>query len=72
MKNYHRWNFELGDDELLVCRNDHDKGDKCHYESLTLDETLEIINQLRSTIIELEARLKSIETASLVSYRTSS
>lgn len=27
-----RWNIELDGDDLLVCFNDHDKGDKCRYQ----------------------------------------
>ena len=26
-----RWNIELDGDDLLVCFNDHEKGDKCEY-----------------------------------------
>jgi len=27
-----RWNVELDGNDLLVCFNDHEKGDKCQYE----------------------------------------
>lgn len=30
----HRPNLEISDDDLVVCWNDHDKGDKCDYEIL--------------------------------------
>ena len=42
-----RWNVEFDGNDLLVCFNDHEKGDKCQYErysqqrtwvGLTLDE----------------------------------
>jgi hypothetical protein len=34
-----RWNIELDGDDLLVCFNDHEKGDKCKYERYSPQRT---------------------------------
>ena len=51
-----RWNFEASDAQLLVCRNLHDKGDDCDYQPLHPAEALQIINELRSRLLEHLAR----------------
>jgi hypothetical protein len=49
---YHRWNFETNDDSISVCRDLHEKGCPCEYETLTPNQTLEIINDLRSQVFK--------------------
>jgi hypothetical protein len=51
-----RWNFDASDTHLLVCREDHDKGDKCEYKQLHPSEVLAIVNRLRISAIELTFR----------------
>ena len=34
-----RWNVELDGNDLLVCFNDHEKGDKCQYERYSQQRT---------------------------------
>ncbi len=34
-----RWNVELDGNDLLVCFNDHEKGDKCQYERYSPQRT---------------------------------
>jgi hypothetical protein len=34
-----RWNVELDENDLLVCFNDHEKGDKCQYERYSPQRT---------------------------------
>ena len=50
-----RWNFDASETSLLVCRDDHDKGEKCEYEELHPAEALRVIDTLRSRVLQLEA-----------------
>lgn len=54
-----RWNFEVDDDGILVCHGYHDKSDHCesHMERISNHEVIEIINSLRSEVLELRSRL---------------
>ena len=53
-----RWNIELDGDDLLVCFNDHEKGQHCIYERyvspqrkpLTDEEVVEVLGNLRESI----------------------
>lgn len=65
-----RWNVELDGNDLLVCFNDHEKGDKCQYEryspqrtwvGLTDEEISELIRETHNTgsfVRAIEAKLK--------------
>ena len=50
-----RWNFDASETSLLVCRDDHDKGEKCEYKELHPAEVLRVIDALRSRVLQLEA-----------------
>jgi hypothetical protein len=45
-----RWNYEMHGEHLYVCRNLHEKGDKCDYEPVTVDD----IERYRERIALLE------------------
>lgn len=49
-----RWNFDATDTDIVVCRDNHDKGDKCEYERMHPAEVLQLLNQYRARILELE------------------
>lgn len=49
-----KWNFEATGDSIYVCRDLHEKGDKCDYEKMTVQEVLELIEKFRSTILDME------------------
>ena len=53
-----RWNFEADDEGLLVCKGEHDKGERCeaHMERLSPHEALKIINELRAECLQWEAK----------------
>jgi len=53
-----RWNFEADDESVMVCRGQHERSDACEYERLSSHQVLEILNSLRSRVLELEARIK--------------
>ena len=67
-----RWNVELDGNDLLVCFNDHEKGDKCQYEryspqrtwvGLTDEEISELIRATHNTgsfVRAIEAKLKQV------------
>jgi len=70
-----RWNVEFDGNDLLVCFNDHEKGDKCQYEryspqrtwvGLTDDEidTWNIVGHesLREFVRAIEAKLRELNT----------
>lgn len=40
LRRVHRWNVEHRDGEVLVCRNNHDKGDDCDWERFVPEERL--------------------------------
>lgn len=40
LRRVHRWNVEHSDGEVLVCRNNHDKGDDCDWERFVPEERL--------------------------------
>jgi hypothetical protein len=47
MTDIHRWNFEDGGDGIiLVCKNLHDKGEKCEYERLTVTDAEAMISRI--------------------------
>ncbi|MFY9326480.1 MAG: hypothetical protein WAO76_00430 [Georgfuchsia sp.] len=49
-----RWNFDATDTDIVVCRDKHDKGDKCEYERMHPEEVLQLLNQYRARILELD------------------
>lgn len=51
-----RWNFDATDTAIVVCKNLHDKGEKCEYEEMHPASVLQIINDLRSRVLEHTAR----------------
>lgn len=57
-----RWNFEATDDGVVVCRDTHEKGDKCEYERMHPAEVVQLLNEYRARILELE-RLASLMIA---------
>lgn len=46
-----RWNFKADNHALYVCREAHDNGEPCEFQVVSPHEALEIINDLRATII---------------------
>lgn len=56
-----RWNYEATDTEVLVCREYHEKGEKCQYERMHPAEIVQMLNTYRSRILELE-RLVALRT----------
>lgn len=40
LRRVHRWNVEHSDGEVLVCRNNHDKGEDCDWERFVPEERL--------------------------------
>lgn len=61
----HRWNFEAQEDGVYACKGSHEKGEKCDYGKLSPFELVDIINEMRSRIIEYEAKLKLITNQSI-------
>ena len=70
-----RWNVELDGNDLLVCFNDHEKGDKCQYERyspqrtwvglaaedrLTAKYMQDAPNGIEAVIDYIEAKLKEL------------
>lgn len=50
-----RWNFDANDTELLVCRNDHGKGEGCNMQPMHPADVLALVNDLRSRVMNAEA-----------------
>ena len=72
-----RWNVELDGNDLLVCFNDHEKGDKCQYERyspqrtwvglaaedrLTAKYMQDAPDGIEAVIDYIEAKLKELNT----------
>jgi hypothetical protein len=69
-----RWNVEFDGNDLLVCFNDHEKGDKCQYEryspqrtwvGLTAEEVRQMcgsVPSMKQAVQEAEAKLKEKNT----------
>jgi len=57
---YSRWNFQVSDDELLVCKGEHDKHDECIYQKLDVNEILDILNDMRSRLISYDSVANSL------------
>jgi len=72
-----RWNVELDGNDLLVCFNDHEKGDKCQYERyspqrtwvglaaedrLTAKYMQDALDGIEAVIDYIEAKLKELNT----------
>jgi hypothetical protein len=69
-----RWNVEFDGNDLLVCFNDHEKGDKCQYEryspqrtwvGLTDEEVRQMcgsVPSMKEAVREAEAKLKGKNT----------
>jgi len=49
-----RWNFDATDTDIVVCRDNHYKWEKCGYERMPPEEVLQLLNQYRARILELE------------------
>lgn len=52
----YRWNFEANESALLVCRNDHDKGDTCDMRPMHPADVLSLVNDLRARVLNAEAK----------------
>lgn len=59
-----RWNFEASESSLMVCRDNHDKGDSCEYEFLSPAETLELLEGWRQKAIRFHLALEQIVATS--------
>jgi hypothetical protein len=47
-----QWNFQTGHGSIVeVCRDEHDKGAACEYETMSAEEIIQIIEQLRGTTL---------------------
>lgn len=57
LRRVHRWNVEHSDGEVLVCRNNHDKGDDCDWERFVPEE------RLTAALARVEALEKALEEA---------
>jgi hypothetical protein len=51
-----RWNFEVGEDAVYVCKDNHEKGHPCEHEKMTGQEVVELIETLRSIILKQNAK----------------
>lgn len=49
-----RWNFEASDTHILVCKNHHEPGAPCEYERMHPAEVLELLDEYRARVLELE------------------
>jgi hypothetical protein len=56
-----RWNFEATDSGIMVCRDHHDKGQPCEYERKSPQETVQIIEDLRSAALQLARENDSLK-----------
>ena len=54
MNDIHGWNFkDIGDGKIAVCKNEHERGDKCEYEPLTIEDA----DQMMSYIALLKTQI---------------
>jgi hypothetical protein len=58
---YRRFNFEATDSHVTVCRDNHEKGQPCEYEELSPYEVVDILNDMRSSLLKVESLLEKIE-----------
>ena len=69
-----RWNFDASDAALLVCKNEHEKGDGCDMQPMHPAEVLALVNSLRSDLLKLKVLIGSDSFAatfqSLGQYRS--
>jgi hypothetical protein len=47
---YHQWNIDECGDDLLICRNEHEKGESCEYVRYTIDRPLTINGELQAKL----------------------
>jgi hypothetical protein len=50
MKRYKRWNFSSSDDGIIACDGEHEKGQHCSHEPLTIEETLNVILEMQELL----------------------
>lgn len=67
MIDYHRLNFDTDDEGVIVCKDNHEKGQSCEYEQLSPDETLEIINDLRKQLFEAKEIIALVHQSEWIS-----
>ena len=52
IEEYRRWNFEVREDQAYVCYGCHEKSSGCVWVPLSGRELIDIVNDLRSIILE--------------------
>ncbi|MEE9315993.1 MAG: hypothetical protein V3U97_02680 [bacterium] len=57
---YTRWNFDAYDEGILVCRDNHEKGQPCESEDLSPYEVLEILDDMRAELLRMKMLLESV------------
>lgn len=62
---YRRYNFEATDTHVTVCRDNHEKGQPCEYEELSPYEAVDILNDMRSSLLRVEAAVKVVSDLEL-------
>lgn len=58
---YGRWNIEMGDEGIWVCKDHHEKGQKCEWELLSNEEAMRIIIDMRDSIRRATVLLQQIK-----------
>ena len=64
----HRWNFDVSDDALLVCRDQHPRSEGCNMRPMHPAEVLSLVNTLRARIMDVRAFVVSDTAAA--TYQT--
>lgn len=57
-----RWNFEATDNDVLVCRALHEKGEECEYEKMSPAEIVELLETYRRRTLKLQQVLAELMT----------
>lgn len=57
-----RLNFDADDEGLLICWGRHEKAMPCEYERLNPHEVLKLIEQMRSELLNLRAKVDALAT----------
>lgn len=50
MRRYKRWDFSSTEEGIIACDGEHEKGQKCSHNVLSIEETLEVILEMQELL----------------------